>query len=200
MAFDRFLIAPLNDYSHVLYYNQEMRKIRKDFKDISNQRFGKLIAIEPFRDGRKLKWKCKCDCGKIYNAVGIELRIGATKSCGSCRYIRQYDRGVISVYCQYRDKAKKRKIPFYLGEREFEKLIKKNCHYCKLEPYNFIKDKRSNSIKIIYSGIDRIDSSKGYIKSNCVPCCKRCNLAKSDLTIEEFKNHIVRIYQCLIDS
>lgn len=52
--------------------------------DISNQRFGRLIAIEPLseRKNRQIVWKCKCDCGKSVNVVGGSLRNGHTQSCG----------------------------------------------------------------------------------------------------------------------
>jgi len=34
------------------------------FKDITGQRFGKLIAIKRESDGPLGKWVFKCDCGK----------------------------------------------------------------------------------------------------------------------------------------
>lgn len=36
------------------------------------------------------------------------------------------------------------------------------------------------------NGVDRVDSSKGYLFDNCVSCCGQCNIAKSDYTKEEF--------------
>lgn len=52
--------------------------------DISNQRFGRLIAIEPTqeRSGKTIKWKCRCDCGNFVNVASTSLRQGLTKSCG----------------------------------------------------------------------------------------------------------------------
>jgi len=46
---------------------------------------------------------------------------------------------------------------------------------------------------LIYNGVDRIDSTKGYIKDNLVPCCEICNKAKSNLDIEIFLNWVNRI-------
>ena len=51
-------------------------------KVIDNRRFGKLIAISPYRSGGRTYWKCKCDCG---NEVDVELSHlvdGHTRSCG----------------------------------------------------------------------------------------------------------------------
>jgi uncharacterized metal-binding protein len=39
-----------------------------------------------------------------------------------------------------------------------------------------------------------LDSSLGYTKINSVPCCKVCNIAKHNLSVPEFLNHIKRIF------
>ena len=57
-------------------------------KDLTNQRFGRLTAIEraePYisPQGRKLsRWKCLCDCGKTTIVTINSLTCGKTKSCG----------------------------------------------------------------------------------------------------------------------
>lgn len=54
-------------------------------KDITGQRFGRLIVLketgERSKEGR-VKWLCQCDCGNKLNVVGKSLRNGNTKSCG----------------------------------------------------------------------------------------------------------------------
>lgn len=52
--------------------------------DLTNQRFGKLIAISPTneRKWRCVVWKCKCDCGNECNVTSHELKNGNTQSCG----------------------------------------------------------------------------------------------------------------------
>lgn len=44
------------------------------------------------------------------------------------------------------------------------------------------------------NGIDRLDSSIGYVKTNVVSCCTKCNYAKHEMTIDEFKEWIKKIY------
>lgn len=57
------------------------------FKDITGQRFGRLIALYPFeedekREGKK-RWICQCDCGNKTNPIsGTHLRSGRIISCG----------------------------------------------------------------------------------------------------------------------
>lgn len=54
------------------------------FKDISNQRFNRLIALFPLKERKfnKVVWHCLCDCGNEVNILGVDLRKGDTQSCG----------------------------------------------------------------------------------------------------------------------
>jgi len=62
---------------------------KKQFKDITGQRFGKVIVIKPvgYTSDHKITWLCKCDCGNEKVIPGRNLRKGLTSSCGclSCR-------------------------------------------------------------------------------------------------------------------
>ena len=52
-------------------------------KDLSNKRFGRLIAIR--RVGTKhtyALWECVCDCGTRKQVTSRQLVAGLTKSCG----------------------------------------------------------------------------------------------------------------------
>ena len=51
------------------------------FIDITNQRFGKLVAEKYLGDS---KWRCRCDCGKVVDVLGQNLRrtSRSTRSCG----------------------------------------------------------------------------------------------------------------------
>lgn len=87
--------------------------------------------------------------------------------------------------------ARKRGLEYTLTREEFIKLTSSNCFYCGSEPKNICKSlsskgKYGNNGDYIYNGIDRIDQNKGYIIENCVPCCKTCNWAKGEKTLEEF--------------
>ena len=52
--------------------------------DLTNQRFGELVAIAPTekREGSKVVWKCQCSCGKEIYVSSSNLTTGNTKSCG----------------------------------------------------------------------------------------------------------------------
>jgi hypothetical protein len=53
-------------------------------KDITGQRFGRLIALGPVGRNRhgNLLWICRCDCGNETTVSAITLRAEHTRSCG----------------------------------------------------------------------------------------------------------------------
>lgn len=57
------------------------------FKDLTGQRFGRLVAIsaEKDADGRRYIWYCKCDCGNYIKAQSASLTTGVKQSCGCLR-------------------------------------------------------------------------------------------------------------------
>lgn len=67
--------------------------------DLSNMRFGHLVAIERCgynKSHTKRLWKCRCDCGNEIAATTSDLTCGNTMSCGCKKlshgeiYIKQY--------------------------------------------------------------------------------------------------------------
>ena len=53
--------------------------------NLTNQSFGKLIALFPVKINGKRYWHCKCECGKEINVITASLTNGNTKSCGCYR-------------------------------------------------------------------------------------------------------------------
>ena len=52
--------------------------------DLTNQRFGKLVALYPcdYKKRNSIVWHCHCDCGNEYDVESYSLRAGLTQSCG----------------------------------------------------------------------------------------------------------------------
>lgn len=90
----------------------------------------------------------------------------------SVEYRKKYDQLDSSKYKQYKKQsAKRRNIEFSLTYGEFIEIFHSNCTYCGQE------DSR---------GIDRVDNSIGYIKTNSVGCCKMCNFMKHSQNKNDF--------------
>ena len=93
--------------------------------------------------------------------------------------VKGYGHTLSGKYTTYKSSAKKRNHKFEFSLFDFATLILKPCYYC---------GKKDG----IYNGIDRLDNNKGYVKGNCVSCCKSCNYAKRNYPLEEFKENTDR--------
>ena len=154
------------------------------YSNITNKKFNKLTAISITSKTKNgaYRWLCKCDCGNETEVTGTDLRQGKVRSCGCLmKRLTPLQAAINTLYNQYRASSKIRKLIFLLTKDEFVEIVKLNCFYCNSSPV-----KRFN-------GVDRKDNDIGYIKENCVPCCKFCNYAKKDHSVEEFLNWLERI-------
>jgi len=64
--------------------------------------------------------------------------------------------------------AKRKQLNWNIFKEDYIKLISQVCYYC------------DGELNKTGSGLDRVNNSKGYELNNVVPCCKRCNMIKSD--------------------
>lgn len=157
----------------------------------------------------KYFYRCLCECGNTTEIASSNFK--TTKSCG-CATLEGYkisankQRGIPrpqiqkpkgesvlhSVFLAYKNGAKKRNITFNLTKDQFRNLTDKNCAYCGTPPNVTKKNSKDNTARNM-NGIDRVDSHTGYELSNCVPCCKICNYMKHELSIEQWKNHMLKV-------
>lgn len=165
--------------------------------DLTGKRIGILTVLEKAPSviiGGKPRtaFKCKCDCGTIKIIATHYLCNPNRGSCGCKEYERKAKTPIECMYRYAKDRAVKyRTKQFELSLKEFENLSLGDCKYCGKAPANKYRQILTKGDKILlYNGIDRIDSSKGYTLDNCVTCCSICNTMKNSLTYTEFINHI----------
>lgn len=176
-------------------------------ENLKNKQFGALIVLHKIGKTNKNRqmWLCLCSCGKQTKAIHGHLTSGNRTSCGCRKLNKEEYRKDIKDVCtqnvskQYQKNAGYKDREFLLNFSEIKSLIFSNCNYCGISPSNIFTARRriSQSVyenEVKYSGIDRVDSSKGYNVINCVSCCKTCNRAKSDLTKEEFIQWVEKTY------
>lgn len=83
----------------------------------------------------------------------------------------------------YQRSAKARDLSWEITTDQFMSFFNLPCEYC------------GDLIEGV--GIDRVDSSIGYIQSNLVPCCSLCNIMKMHLDYEVFTKQISKIKENL---
>lgn len=91
----------------------------------------------------------------------------------------------------YQRSAFTKNLDFELSEEEFYATVMMPCYYCDKS-----RDDRD------FNGIDRLDSSRGYIEGNFVSCCSTCNFTKGSLSEEVFIKRVEHIltYRNLIEG
>lgn len=171
--------------------------MNKKIKDLRNQKFNLLTAIEPVEkpvtsksNSRSTWWMCICDCGKEKIVRSTELIRGDTKSCGcgnkfekSSKY-KGVGKLAQSKFSHIKYGAISRGLEFNITiEFAWELYQKQNgkCFYTGLD----IELKPRNNGHMTAS-MDRIDSTKGYLENNVVWIHKDVNLMKNTFTKEYF--------------
>lgn len=166
--------------------------------DITNKRFGRCVAIECLgvtKGGYRL-WGCVCDCGTKFAARSRELLRGHTKSCGCLQQETRQKGGWNKLpfghaarnelLASYKKSARERGIEWEIDDEDFFNIIASSCIYCGSPPKNERKPNKNVNGGFMYSGIDRLNSSIGYVSGNIAAACWDCNRAKGSLSVKEF--------------
>lgn len=166
--------------------------------DITGQRYNNLVVISRADDfsndnNRNSRWLCRCDCGNE-KIITKGCLLNGQKTCGVCIWISKRQ-GVLPLENKLVNRTKKqaedRGYSWELSNDEARRISRMPCNYCGS------MDKRKNSSTgelFSLNGLDRIDNSKGYINGNVVPCCKTCNHAKNNLSVDEFLAWTNKVY------
>ena len=146
---------------------------------------------------RHLYYKIKCKrCGEIFSrkkeAVTNNFEKLKCRNCVYTRFGKSLNIVLYNIYKSYIQNAKTRAITWDLTEETFKEIVTKPCAYC--------GDLYKKSENITYSGIDRINSEKGYNIDNCIPCCKICNMMKNNLSLDMFLSKVKQIHNKRLES
>lgn len=165
-------------------------------------KYHRLTAIELDHIGHHNRsyFLFQCDCGNKKVILGSGVISGNTKSCGclarDARALRRLPDNrseITAIILGYKRHAASRRFEWNLSEAFVSEIVRMSCVYCGESPSNRKKTKNSFGDGFLYSGIDRVDSSKGYTEDNVVPCCKVCNYAKSNMKQYDFRQWALRI-------
>lgn len=140
----------------------------------------------------------RCSCYLEFYTRENNIIRGLSTRCRSCKNkshgekLRGSNTGWNIWYNRYRQNARNRArdILFELTVQDVMNICSRPCQYCDLEPEPRILGREHH---ILASGIDRVDTDKGYTIENCVPCCTKCNRMKWDYSMEEFLTHVIKI-------
>lgn len=143
------------------------------FKDLTGQRFGRLIAVEYIRDVKKkvTKWKCLCDCGSECVVYIGHLKNGHTKSCGCLAkesiLSRSRTHGMShtkehNAWLSFKNRCLNENVQSFATYGAMGITFDKDF----LVFENFLNDIGFCPKDGQIWSVDRIDNNKGYIKGN----------------------------------
>ena len=143
------------------------------FIDLTGQRFGRLLAIEPTDEKRngKVKWLCRCDCGNTATVLNYNLLNRHTLSCGCLQRERAKESATTHSMCGtrlYRTWAHMRERCLNPNTRNYDGYGGRGITIC--DEWLKFDSFAEWAIESGYSAdltIERIDNDKGYTPSNC---------------------------------
>ena len=129
----------------------------------SGDRHGILTIISSVKNGRVLKWLCRCDCGREKLISTTHLHENGTKSCG-CVHRTQNGLSKHPTYKSWESmiaRCYKESLPHFkrYGGRGI-----KVCDRWRDSYLNFVDDM---GLRPKGKSLDRIDCDKNYVKNNC---------------------------------
>lgn len=158
--------------------------------NLTNKQFGKLTVISRASANRQgsATWLCKCECGneKVFSSDHLTRKKTPVKSCG-CSKLKSGE--AHKQWCGYKDISGDWWYNHVTRERNQKRRKKLTINITKEYAWDlFIKQKRKCALSglelrisngsLNTASIDRIDSSKGYIKGNVQWVHKHINFMK----------------------
>lgn len=173
---------------------------------------GEFVVVRGEMVGKNKTWICRCRCGAEKRFWKVSA-ISRQKTCGcgidEAGLTAKQRRSMLSRMQGYKSGAKSRGFDWELTYRDFVEVATGHCFYCNLEPKTWDCVTNAPSIKkdspnikpedyeIKFNGVDRLNSDLGYTLGNVVPCCVNCNRSKSDMSFDNFRDHVERMYSWL---
>lgn len=155
-------------------------------------KFGQVTFLRKGRDAKGTYYICKCDCGEE-TAIRVN-KWKVIKTCGNRtnhkaeqrRNFKGYKEISLSYWNSIVVGAQNRNLKFSIDIQYAWRLFKRQNRRCALTGVPLNLSLNAGHEKT--ASLDRIDSSKGYIKRNVQWVDKTVNRLKMDLTDEQFIN------------
>ena len=157
-----------------------------------------VLDFAPANKSRNKMVVVQCKCGEKRTKPVNKITGNAPhKGCSQCRPDRReltpWEASARLVYGRYKNRAKANDKEFDLSIDEFKYLTSLDCFYCGRDSLQSNVTTAKNRAPFYYNGLDRIDSSKGYTIHNIATSCNKCNVAKSNMSFEEYIEWIMTI-------
>lgn len=163
--------------------------------NLIGKKFGKLVVLHKSTNKtNRVYWVCKCECGIQKDIDGCHLRSGQTKSCG-CSWYSHGNKNVSwkghgdipkLIFNRIKNNAYQRNYEFSLTIEDLWELFLLQNKKCTLTGLLLDFTHGRNRKHKGTASLDRIDSTKGYVKGNVQWIHKDVNWMKQDYSLKYF--------------
>lgn len=177
-----------------LGYNRD--KLLKNVENIKKT-IESEAHLEKDDKGYKIYYKSNSETKCIYCGETDPNKFGNTKTiCKEChkKHLRDLLPLEERLYNRSKHNAQSQGYEYNLDIKYIKDLLIKQNYKC---IYSGVKFKNNFRDKLTYPTIDRINSNEGYIKGNVCICTFIANMMKNNLTTEQFKDLVSKIYNNL---
>lgn len=163
-----------------------------------NKRYGHVVVEEyaGYKNHSHMVFKCKCDCGVVFNAIINNIIAHKDYSCGCLSRKRGKDHPLFTGYEEISnshwsrivDGAKERGLEFEITIEQIWDLFLKQNRRCALSGMELKFAPSRKAYTQTTASLDRIDSLKGYTMDNIQWVHKSIQRMKMDLEENNFIN------------
>jgi hypothetical protein len=174
----------VNELARVNELKPERKLVKKAWKESNYEK----VAMYCIQHRKKL---IEDDVDKFHSHNAEVMQKWRDSHPEKVQEMNEKQRNNIYKYYQvYKNSAILKQLAFEITEEEYLSIVKSPCNYCGL-----LQEKGFN-------GIDRLNSTIGYVSDNCVSCCAMCNYMKKSLHKDIFVQCVEHIatYNKLVDG
>jgi hypothetical protein len=165
----------VNELARINSLKPERKIVKNDWKEANYEK----VAMYCIQHRKKM---IEEDIDKYHSHKLETMKKWRDSHPEKVKEINEKNKNNIDRYYQiYKNSAITKQLMFEITKEEYLLLVVSPCNYC-----GIIQEKGFN-------GIDRLNSSIGYVKNNCVSCCAMCNYMKGCLNKDIFIQRVEHI-------
>lgn len=171
------------------FEEQELKKtkLRKNRKDLTGMKFGKLLCLKPVKTGKNnhSEWFCECECGNLKIAQTYRLLSGRIRSCGDCYHTTNH---YIPMIKELKQECEDLKIYIESNEqqvKEVETLVMDNDRL--INELNQLKQVLSDIKNIVETCNSGVDCSECPYTKECRTDIEAEALGVCNLILQKFE-------------
>lgn len=174
-----------------------MSRLGKVKRDLVGRRIGSYTVLDDYqrvrcKNGTRIKWLCRCDCGNELYVDRERLRVGKYAWCPKCRPKGVRNESLYHIFYGMKARCYKPNDPRYnlYGGRGVKICEEWNNNYNAFKEWSYSHGYLPDS----NLSIDRIDSYGDYCPDNCQWITRSENSARANMGRQKSKTKLKNVW------